>query len=51
MEKKLDYNIYQCQMVSSGMVSNGVEWCGDVESNGVKSDQCHDTGKSMEKWV
>ena len=28
MEKKLGYNIYQCQMVSSGVVSNGVEWCG-----------------------
>ena len=26
MEKKLGQNIYQCQMVSSGVVSNGVEW-------------------------
>ena len=28
IEKKLGYNIYQCQIVSSGVVSNGVEWCG-----------------------
>ena len=40
MEKKLGYNMYQCQMVSSGVVSNGVEWCG------VKWwIQRHDTGK------
>ena len=22
------YNIYHCQMVSSGAMSNGIDWCG-----------------------